>query len=375
MNDQTPAASPNPLTTDQVRAAFMMSVWGWASLLMKAAFIILAIGLVLITVMANMGGNSDSLKKSVEDLIGQSTGYKAVIEKLHGITFFPRISLGFEGLELSPANTPVSDPVIHVESLKVSSSFWDVLWGTGRIQYIDIRDVSVLPGIALPRAVRVDSLSIVDAGQDQAFLVLEGALGTDSFLARMGMRAEGAGKGRRYAFPDQRPFLVELGSVRISGTLKDSAFGLSVEDFKIEDGQDVLLGRIEVIRGASKGLEITGRLSMAEYATDINLALKANLEDEESFVSGTIKSGDFTLEDFSLSSRYHRMSQKIASIFADPQMAASAKHIAYKDPAIRLFLERVHHAGKIQGRYEGQLPLKGQRLDEQELLKETRKNP
>lgn len=370
---EMPRAPTPPLSTDAVRAAFLLSLWGWAAWLTKIVFTLLAIGLILITIIVNMGGSSEGLKKSAEDIISQSTGYRAQIETFKGVTFFPRISFAFEGLALSPPNITLADPVMTVDKLAVSSSFWDVFWGTGRVQYIDIRDAAILPGILLPRAVKIDSLSIIDATETSAFLTLQGTLGEDHFLARIGMEATGSGKGRRYFFPEQRAALIEIEGLKLSGSIENSPQGIKFKDIVLSDGPDILKGQFEFIRGAAKTIDALGTLTMAEHQTTLDLDLDLSLSEDQPFIAGTIKSDAFHLEDFAKDSRYSRMINKISAIFADPQVTESVKDIAYTDPSIRLFLQSVMEGGQSLGRYEGLLPLKGQALDKQALRKAIQK--
>ena len=72
----------------------------WFYLLLKITFGFSAVLLIVLTVMANVGGNSETLRQSIEQFITENTSYNASVGQLNAMKFFPDIILDFEKTEL-----------------------------------------------------------------------------------------------------------------------------------------------------------------------------------------------------------------------------------------------------------------------------------
>src|SRR5262249_31243184 len=138
----------------------------WISLGLKTIFFAVAFFLIIFTVMANMGGSSDTLRESIEQFISESTGYKARVGHLSAMTFFPDISFNFENMELYGESS--AEPAVYTGSVKVALDFWDVMMNTGKIKTFNIRKFRALPGVIFESAFALDELAITDKEEGRA---------------------------------------------------------------------------------------------------------------------------------------------------------------------------------------------------------------
>jgi hypothetical protein len=303
--------------------------------ILKIVFFVSAFFLVVFTVMANMGGNSDSLKSSIEQFAMESTGLKAKIKTLNNMNFFPTIVFDFEGMDLFKNAAP-DVPAVHVERLRAALSFWDAAISSGNMKALDIQGITAMPGVFIDKAIRIESAAIINAGENGAAFEGKGMIGAAPASFSMGMTVSGSGRSRKYRFGTERAFAMELGGVKITAQLKNAqGIYLAVEDLKISlRGEDVMTGRLEIVKRKSREIGVTGALTLAEGGTVLKPALVADLETRA--VSGTLGAENFNEADFQENSRFDRLIAEGVSVLGSPQEDSKTLDEFFKSRDIKL---------------------------------------
>jgi len=308
----------------------------WLAALPKIVFFVIAFVLVILTVLANMGGHSDSLKTSVEEFIAQNTGYKARIQTLNNLSFFPTIACDFEGLDMyrGPAT---GVPLIHADRIRAALSFWDVLFSDGKIKALDVLSLKIMPGVFLDKMITLDSIDIADIGPGKAQLEAKGFIGAKAFYFSLGMGARGEGRARKYFFaPRERPADIKLGDVSMAATLRNGDDqNLKIENLKASlRGQEVFSGDLELSRRTSHEIHVTGTRIMAEHKTlaKINVILDTVTRK----ITGTIQSDNFNKRDFTAGSRFDQLIQTLIADLTDAPAHKAMLDEFFKAQAITL---------------------------------------
>ena len=115
----------------------------------KFLFFVIAFFLVILTILANMGGSNDMLRESVESFVSDTFGKRpASIGVLHKMTFFP--SVGVHARNVKVLSKPEEDggyPVVSIGNVEVFMGFWSVATSQPKFKEMVIEDVSVIKGM------------------------------------------------------------------------------------------------------------------------------------------------------------------------------------------------------------------------------------
>ena len=295
----------------------------WFYLLLKIAFFFGAFMLVVLTVMANVGGKSETLRQSIEQFITENTSYSASVAHLNAMTFFPDIVLDFEKTELREKES--TDLAMTADHVLLAFGFWDVMASTGKIKALSVDNLRVRPGIFISPSFEAESVKIVES-VDGPRLEGKGSVGAEKFNFSTDMNSRGSGRRKRYFFGNERAFFLNLGSIKISGIMKTGeSSGLVIENLDVkQDGRAVMSGMLGFVRNDGV-LGLEGRLEMAEHGSvikpDIDISIPAR---GKSFaVTGRVESepGKFHPEDFAPGSAYDRLAGMIEKIFSPDEEA------------------------------------------------------
>ncbi|MGB4107253.1 MAG: hypothetical protein WBK55_05605 [Alphaproteobacteria bacterium] len=328
----------------------------WIGRIFKILFCVIAVLLVIFTVMANIGGSNDALKKSIEGYIAESTGMDARVGQLHNMTFFPDISFDFEDTEIYPRGS--ADSVMNVGRVQVAFSFWDVMAGTGKIKAMNIEDFRALPGTLIKSDMQIHRISIVEDAEG-ARMQSTGEIGGKPFTASSNMEVFGLGRGKKYSFGPERIISASLGDAAITGTMsggKGDNIVLKGIEIKSAD-KKVLNGELTLARGGSK-IFVTGMLKMEPNGSDIAPEIGFYLHpgtDGTHGLEGALKSSRFDVSDFAASSPYGNLMKTVEGAFG-------AEDIARSFP-VTLDVKSLYKNGADAGAYNGPLPLKGWHID------------
>jgi hypothetical protein len=282
---------------------------------LKILFCVIAFVLVMLTVLANMGGNSQFHKESVEQFVSEATGYKSKVATLVSMTYFPSIAVDFEDLDLADAN---GVPAAHVDKAQASVSFWDVLRQSGRMKILNVHGVHMASGVFLDKPVEIKSLGIVD-GADASSAKLEGRghIGQVPMVFSLSMESKGEGSSRKYWFGRRREFIVEFGEIKISGALQNGANPyISVPDFKVNrSGSDIITGRIDISKRRAREITIGGELTLVEYGSILKPDLLIDLINKK--ITGPIASDNFKSQDFAAGSAFDDLVNRFVQVLGD----------------------------------------------------------
>ena len=290
----------------------------WFYLLLKITFGFSAVLLIVLTVMANVGGNSETLRQSIEQFITENTSYNASVGQLNAMKFFPDIILDFEKTELKEKES--DDLAMTADRVLLAFGFWDVMASTGEIKALTVGNFQAAPGVFIAPSFKVESVKIVESVEGPR-LEGNGTIDTEKFNFSTDMNSHGSGRKKRYFFGNERDFFVNLGSIEISGVMKTGkSSGLVLENLKVkQDGRLVMSGVLGAVRNDGV-LGLEGRLEMAEHGSiilpDIDISIPA--WGKPFAVTGRIESeaGKFHPEDFAPGSAYDRLADRIEKIFS-----------------------------------------------------------
>lgn len=329
----------------------------WPFFILKLIFILTGFVLVIFTVMANMGGSSETLKGSIENFAGEATGYLAQIEKLNNMTFFPNIIFDFEGMQLYDEANML--PVAYVGKFQIALSFWDVMFSNGKIKNLNVEEVRALPGVLLNKRVSAQRISIEETVDGPRFRG-EGFVGDEAFRFSLSMQSEGEGRNRKFMFGDKRDFYLSLAGIILNFKIvPGKSAGVIFQDIEISlDDKKIAAGHLNVVRNAER-FGITGKIHMSGgHQTDLQPEVEMFVENGIEAVNGKIFSQQFHIDDFISGSDY------------DSLMTELEKTLAPEDPEnidLALEAEQIYREGKDQGAYTGPLPLKGLRIDAENI--------
>ena len=328
----------------------------WFGTTFKVLFFVLA-GLILIfAVLANLGGSSDTLKKSIEEFVTENTGYDAKVGKLNNMNFFPDIVLDFENTEFFRHGK--IDVVMAAQKVQVTFGFWDVMARTGKIKKMNIEGFRALPETLLEKSVRVDRLAIVET-ESGPRMESTGLIGDHPFAVSYSMESSGLGGGKNYSFGRERDLDIKFGDASFKGHMKETdRQDMVFENIEVKWGdKPVATGNVVMTR-QENSVKISGDIIMKEHETDIKPDVNLHLRGERFGIlriDGVLNSTEFHASDFSAGSAYDGFMTVVENAFG----------IADESELIDLELDAgtLYRGNVSEGGYEGPLPLKGWRID------------
>jgi hypothetical protein len=290
----------------------------WFYLLLKVAFGFGAVLLIVLTVLANVGGKSETLKQSVEEFIGENTPYRATVGQFNGMTFFPDIAFDFESVEMYDKKT--ADLSMVVGKVQIAFGFWDVMFSTGKIKALTIEKFMAEKDRLLNPPFNLESLKITETAFGPR-IEGKGDIGGEALNFHADMKFKGQGRRKKYYFDGERAFSIELGDIKITGKMDNGkSSGIVFENLEIaQENKVVMRGTLGMVRNANI-LGIQGTLEMAEHGSvfspDIEIAMP--VQGQAFGIAGRIDSeeGQFRMEDFTAGSRYDLLVTGIEKIFA-----------------------------------------------------------
>lgn len=218
---------------------------------LKITFIAAIFLFVILTVLANVGGNSDALKQGVEQFASEQLHRPVQIGTFNEMQFFPDIRIDVADVTVSDS-AENKDPVIELGSFVVSIGFFDVAFSTGRIKEMDIQGLKIMQGIYTESAIALDYLRIDDGalrfkgGYGNA--PFEGALkleaadeSVDDGAAENGVNAEDAGDTKLYALKIAGDLDLKYDGYTLAGFLEHTGDGYDLKNFTLRDENGLVL--------------------------------------------------------------------------------------------------------------------------------------
>ena len=335
----------------------------WYHGLFKVLFFVLAFFLIMFTVLANISGNSDFYKESIEQYAQSATGYHAQVGKLNKVSFFPTVMFDFEDLELR--QSPGDDtPLASISSVLFKVGFWDVALGTGYIKALEVTDAKALPGAFLKKSVAVKSASIdenyLDKEASSAALVIDGTIGDQPLKAHVDLDVSAGsafwGQDKKFRFANAKNFHVKAADIEVSGHVDNGVF----RDLKlIHRGQEALTGEMALKQKGHDQIVLQGDLILPEHGTHLKPDLKFRMKDGGLFASGRVNTPAFHLEDTKESARISRFIKNFQALFGKEEKGFSFP-AEYAD--LTLNFEQFLVGGHDLGRLDVPLQLKDKKL-------------
>ncbi|MCB1562438.1 MAG: hypothetical protein KDJ75_02595 [Alphaproteobacteria bacterium] len=312
--------------------------WLWR--LMKFVLFAAIFLVVIFTVISKMGGNSPVLKGAIEDFLSDATGYKAEIETLNRMTFFPNISVDVEKVTLR--NLETASLAVSVDKARISFGFFDVAFSTGKIRLLDIRGVSAAPGALMDQPVSVEYFSILKDGSAESakpFLGGKGMIGASAFDFRIGAQESGSVYNPKYALAKDEPFQASLGPLSATATLKRPGSGdFLFENFElVRAGTPFTSGDLHIKRRGGT-VKFQGQLKFLPSGTRLEPDLVIELGEAEQ-ISGTLESPVFYLDDIKGGGPFDLLAEDISRIFTPDREEPDDKGLSFGTANVDALLE------------------------------------
>lgn len=274
----------------------------WLGLIAKIIFIVSAIIILILTVFANMGGNSEALRSGVAQFTSRLFENKpATVDRLVNMRFFPTIGVDAEGINVQPFNGS-SENVVSLKKVKFFMSFWDVFMGNQIYKVLYLSDLVIKEKVWGDRVLKVDELSIQhDKEAKEAELVAKGKIGVYNWNIKMGMEVFGVGGDYRYSFSKDIPVNFEIADVHMTGRIMKSEDNfITINDFKLSRKDKEVSGEVSVFIAGDDGLQVKGqlRVNKADGILTFNTKIKKD-EKQKREISGDIKAVSLAESDIS----------------------------------------------------------------------------
>ncbi len=193
----------------------------WVKRLFKFMIFAALVLAFLLFVLSMLGGNSDNLKKAMEDFLSESTHTKVTIEKVNHIGFYPSLTFDMEGINGRGGEAADVD-VFSIGALRLSMSFWDMTFSTSKVRAIDIRNINLAPGLWGDAPVKLEYISIFPAQEaETAALKGQGMVGEKPFSLYIAMDTLGPPEGPKYRFSPAREIDISLGDAKARLTVQE----------------------------------------------------------------------------------------------------------------------------------------------------------
>lgn len=270
----------------------MKYVW----LLLKILLGLVVLLAIVITVLANIGGNSETLKNTIEGFFQDATGYEAEIGTLNNLAFFPNINVDFEDLQLrEPGN---ENPSVLIDKLNVKIGFFDAVRSSGKIKNISIDNLRMKEGVITSKPLLISSITIADDPENpqRGLLSVQGKTGSQTIEASATLAAYGEGKGRTYDMGNERTIKARIGDITIKADMKNPSFThIDLENMEVKQaGKLIVKGDLDV-KSKNKSRVITGTLT-----TGLGSVIKPDVTAGTGFASGTVTAPKFHTDDIAI---------------------------------------------------------------------------
>lgn len=325
----------------------------WLGRLTKIGFILFAFMAVVLTVLFNMGGSSNTLKGAIEDYIAQSTGFAAQIQTFNKMTFFPNVSLDMGGISLKRPNItalnawakaeaekpeeergitapPInySNPDATIGSFKISIGFWDVGFGkTRKIRDLQVRNAVFGAGSIAHKTVAVNTLGIDETAEGEPFLSIEGNWGSEAFEATLSLESSGPRSNRKYNIGDESIFEAKVGQITMQGTARPRTMGgFHIRDLTINhQGAEVLKTTLSFVRDTQSAIAVKGDFTAFENGSNGAFDLKISALNDMT-ITGSVDAETFNPDDFTAGSKISNAWTEWDRIFKDQSKPANDNH-------------------------------------------------
>ncbi|MBX2834240.1 MAG: AsmA-like C-terminal region-containing protein [Micavibrio sp.] len=320
----------------------------------------LIIGLIVfvgLTVLSRLGGDSEVLQSSVEDILTEKTGYKAKINTFNRMTFYPLIAIDAESIdffeiikeeaepeeaqseqasvapdEIEPKYS--SDPVMQIGKLQVALGFFDLMLSKGRVRHFLIEDFKAEAGALLEQPISVDKIDISsqaefhseEEGGDEdgdeegrGYINFTANISDKPLKGSISVDAHGMDRYKSYSVGNNKIFYITTGDLIFSAQLESSLInGLELNQVKLLKGKDKIVEGDFTLAQDTRTWKIKGQSKLYPHGTeltpDIELTLGTPLT-----VKGSVKSPKIIYKDVEGNSPFRLAIDEISSIISSKE--------------------------------------------------------
>ena len=222
----------------------------WLGRLTKFIFFLVAFGLIILTILYNMGGSNDMLKEGVVNTIsGVFNGRHVKLKRLNHMGFFPSVALDVEGVNIYQKEGD-RVPVVEVRKFEAYMPFWNVATRSPQLSSLYIEGVRAIRGFFFPEELYITKVYIDhDRDEDSAKLKGSGTIGAQPWSFEIGLKVNGISGKYTFELAENSDVVFDIGDVHFDAQvrkeganyLKISEINLVHEDKKVQ-GELVLSG-------------------------------------------------------------------------------------------------------------------------------------
>lgn len=214
--------------------------------LLKITFWISAFILVGITILANMGGNSDDLKETAQGFVGQVFGGRpATIGTLNHMGFFPNVGFNAEDIRVL-TDTENNFAIIHAKKINVFMKFWDVVLQDPKFSHFYVEELHAIRGALGVEEVFIEKIFIDhDPEAQKAVLRGNGTMGDYNWDFTLSLAIYGALNNYKYNIPETFKVEINLAELSFTSTVINHRDGFyKLENYDLSSPEHNLSGNI-----------------------------------------------------------------------------------------------------------------------------------
>ncbi len=284
----------------------------WLSFIFKSVFFLCALFLIMITILANMGGNGDAWKGSLETFVSSAAGGKpSKVGILNQMRFFPRMGFDAENIDVFQDDKNLF-PLITIKKVQMYIKFWNVAFGDSKFSHFYIEDFRALKGVIGLEEFWAERVFVDhDIEAKKSFLRANGKVGVHPWSMNAELEAFGSRGDYTFGFPETFTVRMELSDMRLEAnvTRNEDAY-LKIDDFKITKGDHEISGRFVLSSSGRNLLKVRGELLDAALVNGLQFDLLVDNARRPIKLMGGITSDEFSLvsldEDNDFLSIYNR---------------------------------------------------------------------
>ena len=270
--------------------------------LMKVCFFLCAFILVILTVLANMGGSNETLHEGVRGFMSELVGKRPVsLGKLNYMGFFPTVRLDAEDIGVyAKAEDDVA--LMHLGKIRLSMPFLDVATKTPRITEFYVEDLNAIKGVLMPHEFSLEKM-FIDYDQEgaEATLRANGKIGLQTWSFEADLEVHTGINRTSYILAPQARFAFDLADFHIKGVYDHaSSSHFKIKDFEIHSGDKVINGDISISALSDNMMKLKGMLSLQNGQSILEPDFIIDLSHKDGVptkISGEIKAEKLALAD------------------------------------------------------------------------------
>ncbi|MBI1300842.1 MAG: hypothetical protein GC137_04195 [Alphaproteobacteria bacterium] len=268
-------------------------------LILKVTFWISAFILVGITILANMGGNSDELKQTAQGFVSQIfSGRPAKIGTLNHMGFFPNVGFNADDIRVFTDNQN-DFAIVHAKKVNVFMKFWDVVFQNPQFSHFYVEELHAIRGALGVEEVFIDKIFIDhDIESQNAVLRGSGTVGDYNWDFSFGLLISGAASSYKYGIPETVPVEINLAELSFTTTLINHKNGFyKLENFLLSSPEHNIGGNITLSSLGQKLVKAKGEILLSNKRTDVEHDLIFDYGREIPKVSGDLRFRALDMQD------------------------------------------------------------------------------